>query len=372
MLRRGTKWLFCLVSVSSFPTCTALAAPSLPGLPGLRRVYNDVLLQRLRGAGGARPASMSAKRDTRGEGIAGTLFQYKSQLQAFESGPVQAERKLVVLGGLSDGMLACPYVPQLAEALAAEGWSMVQPNLRSSYMQWGFGSLSEDVEDITALLDFLVESRGAKSVAICGHSTGSQIIAHLMRTRPHAVVSHVIFQGGVSDRESDDPEADRQRSEALALAEKVASSSPSGSKEMMPRCTTWAPVTAQRYIDLNAVAGTDDYFSSDLTDDQLSERFGGFYSRTNALIAFPGEDEYVPKHVDKHLLVRRLCASMKAGCGEVGGGGDGGHMQQHTPVIAGLVVKGGDHAFYSQVSADEFVTAATHFLNGRPVPNIVD
>ena len=237
---------------------------------------------------------------------------------------------------------------------------MVQPNLRSSYMQWGFGSLSEDVEDMTALLDFLVESRGAKSIAICGHSTGSQIIAHLMRTRPHEAVSHVIFQGGVSDRESDDAEVDRQRSEALAMAQTVASSSPSGSSEMMPRSTSWAPVTAQRYIDLNSLAGTDDYFSSDLTDEQLVQRFGGYYSRTNALIAYSGEDEYVPKYVDKHLLVRRLCTCMKFGSTMKG------------PVIAGLVVKGGDHALYAQESADEFVTAAAHFLNGRPIPNMVD
>ena len=72
----------------------------------------------------------------------GRLFQYKGQLQAFESGPPKSERKLVVLGGLSDGMLACPYVPEVAAALAEDGgWSVVQPNLRSSYMQWGFSSL---------------------------------------------------------------------------------------------------------------------------------------------------------------------------------------------------------------------------------------
>jgi hypothetical protein len=35
------------------------------------------------------------------------------------------------------GMLACPYVPTLAHALAKDGWSVVQPNLRSSYNQWG-------------------------------------------------------------------------------------------------------------------------------------------------------------------------------------------------------------------------------------------
>jgi pimeloyl-ACP methyl ester carboxylesterase len=302
--------------------------------------------------------------DTRHEGIAGVLFQYKSQLQAFESGPLLSERKLVVLGGLSDGMLACPYVPQLGASLAEEGWSIVQPNIRSSYMQWGFGSLNEDVEDLTALLDFLVAHRNAKTLAICGHSTGSQICAHLMRTRPHPAVSHVILQGGVSDRESDDPAVHSSRIDALALARTISASS-SGGQEMMPRATSWAPITAQRYLDLNEKGGSDDYFSSDLDDSQLAVRFSGFYARTNVLLAYSGEDEYVPQSVDKPLLVRRLRDAMASGRGSGSSGSGTGSVV--VPVIVGLVIKGADHALYK--SADQFVNAAAAFLNGRPVPD---
>ena len=91
-----------------------------------------------------------------------------------------------------------------------------------------------------------------------------------MRTRPHPRVSHVILQGGVSDRETDDQDEQSTRGENLALAAKIAAESPAGGREMMPRNTTWAPVTAQRYLDLNAKAGADDHYSSDLTDTKLS------------------------------------------------------------------------------------------------------
>ena len=301
--------------------------------------------------------------DKRGAGMAGVLFQYKGKagnLQAFESGPPRARRKLVMLGGLSDGMLACPYVPALAEALAAEGegWSVVQPNLRSSYMQWGFGSLAADVEDVTSLIDALVAGRGAESVAICGHSTGSQIIAHLMRTRPHPAVTHVILQGGVSDRESDDAEETAKRAATLELAHATAAASPSGRQEMLPRGTTWAPVTAQRYTDLNAHAGADDYFSSDLTVAQLAERFSGHYDTTNVMIAYSGSDEYVPPSVDKPALLRRLRAAMQ-GAGPAGAA--------RGAVVVPVLVEGGDHALYAKAGAQQFVGAVVAFLNGRPV-----
>ena len=272
-------WLRYAVPLSSLaaaafsrPTSAALIL-SWPPLPSAAR---GLLARRsvIRQPGQARcsQSSMTA-RDTRGDGMAGVLFQFKSQgvnLQAFESGPALAARKLIVLGGLSDGMLPCPWVPQLAAALSQQGWSVVQANLRSSYQQWGFGSLDEDVEDVTSLIEHLVRHRSAESLAICGHSTGSQIIAHLMRTRPHPRVSHVILQGGVSDRETDDQDEQSTRGENLALAAKIAAESPAGGREMMPRNTTWAPVTAQRYLDLNAKAGADDHYSSDLTDTKLS------------------------------------------------------------------------------------------------------
>ena len=140
----------------------------------------------------------------------------------------------------------------------------------------------------------------------------------------------------------------------------------------MPRNTTWAPITAQRFMDLNAEGGTDDYFSSDLDDAQLAARFGGFYAGTNVLIAYSAEDEYVPASVDKQRLLRRLCAAIKDGSqssggsgGAVGGGADA--EAKSASVVVPLLVQEGDHALYSEAAANQFVAAVVCFLQGRPV-----
>lgn len=44
-----------------------------------------------------------------------------------------ASKALILLGGLTDGLLALPYVNALVEELAPKGWCVVQAQLRSSY-----------------------------------------------------------------------------------------------------------------------------------------------------------------------------------------------------------------------------------------------
>lgn len=71
--------------------------------------------------------------------LQGTLFKYgpgPSHL-AFRSGAPSA-RCVVLVGGLTDGLLFAPYCGLLSERLAAEGWGLVQAQLSSSY-QVGLG-----------------------------------------------------------------------------------------------------------------------------------------------------------------------------------------------------------------------------------------
>lgn len=58
--------------------------------------------------------------------------------------------------------------------------------------------------------------------------------------------------------------------------------------------------------------GADDFFSSDLTDEEMFDRLGhiGKYSDLHLLAAFSAKDEYVPDHVDKDLLLNRMCNAM--------------------------------------------------------------
>lgn len=93
---------------------------------------------------------------------------------------------------------------------------------------------------------------------------------------------------------------------------------------MMPRSAFWAPITASRYLSLFDVDGDDDFFSSDLSDDDLHDRLGhaqnlGRKSGLRILVAFSKKDEYVPERVDKDALLKRLVKAMNSSdCDEDG------------------------------------------------------
>ena len=82
---------------------------------------------------------------------------------------------------------------------------------------------------------------------------------------------------------------------------------------MMPRSAFWAPITASRYLSLLDVNGEDDFFTYDLTDEQLRERLGHVSQRGRRLdliAVYSGKDEYVPSFVDKDILLKRLVKAM--------------------------------------------------------------
>jgi hypothetical protein len=88
-------------------------------------------------------------------------------------------------------------------------------------------------------------------------------------------------------------------------------------QEMMPRAAFWAPITAQRFVDLNEKGGRDDFFSSDFTDEELATKLrhvGKNRNKLKVLVAFSGADEYVPDYVDKPNLTKRLVQAMNTDC----------------------------------------------------------
>ena len=63
----------------------------------------------------------------------------------------------------------------------------------------------QDVEDLSELLRYLQRRRGAKRIAIVGHSTGCQVIVHFMATADEElrrIVQLTALQAPVSDREA--------------------------------------------------------------------------------------------------------------------------------------------------------------------------
>lgn len=88
--------------------------------------------------------------------------------------------------------------------------------------------------------------------------------------------------------------------------------------EMMPRSAFWAPITASRYLSLFDKYGDDDFFSSDLTNDELNDRLGFLREYYNhglrLVVAFGDKDRYIPESIDKRLLLERLVRVINSGC----------------------------------------------------------
>jgi pimeloyl-ACP methyl ester carboxylesterase len=254
-------------------------------------------------------------------------------------GVATKKNKCILVGGLSDGLLPLPYTQALERVCDENGWSLVQPILSSSYTGFGHSSLDKDVQELEELLEYLIIHRKGERFCLVGHSTGCLDAVHFLKKAADRYVSRlalVVLQAPVSDREhaammTTHGEPSSEYVENLAIAQQLRDQGKAD--EMMPRKCFWAPITAQRFLDLQERGGADDYFSSDYTDDELSERLqhvgvralstssssssiSGSSSRLRVLVAYSGLDEYVPSHVDKRKLTDRIVKAMN------GGGGD--------------------------------------------------
>jgi pimeloyl-ACP methyl ester carboxylesterase len=210
-------------------------------------------------------------------GLAGRLYRYRTSpscLQAFESPTDHSFKNFVVyLGGLTDGLLACPYVEQLAAECEDKGWAFVQPIISSSYLGYGVGSLRRDTDELSCLLSHLVAERGCANVALIGHSTGCQNTVHFLANAPpahRALVRAAALQAPVSDREAASLD-EVQAAQTAALLEKARAFVADGrGGEVVEMQYGFCPLSAERCLSLMAKGGADDMFSSDFTDSELA------------------------------------------------------------------------------------------------------
>eukprot|EP00934_Nitzschia_sp_Nitz4_P002633 Nitzschia sp. Nitz4//scaffold93_size78505//16056//17033//NITZ4_005414-RA/size78505-processed-gene-0.83-mRNA-1//1//CDS//3329560270//2623//frame0 len=280
--------------------------------------------------------------------LAGELFLYAQGRAAFETNPA-CPNKCILIGGLSDGMLPVPYTQVLADACKENGWSLVQPILSSSYLGFGNGSLDRDAQEMQECLKFLVDYRQAQRFSIIGHSTGCQDAIHFLKGAINKEEEGgiegtalanlfqrlvlVALQAPVSDREASGGEG---LEEMLQTASNLVQAGKG--QEMMPRAAFWAPITAQRFLDLHERGGADDYFSSDYSDQELMDRLGHVgrfavdFSKTfRVLVGYSGSDEFVPASVDSRMLMGRLVQAMNT------------HSPPDKPVAEGLYLVTGNH-----------------------------
>ena len=307
--------------------------------------------------------------------LTGQLFLYARGRAAFESSSkaratavTPPTKKCILLGGLSDGLLPVPYTALLEEACHDQNWSLVQPVLSSSYLGFGHGSLERDVSELEELMDYLSEHRNGTEFAIVGHSTGCQdaicFLEKCATPQNRKKVTLVALQAPVSDREGSELEdgfADKlSDAQALVAQDK--------GQEMLPRSHHWAPMTAQRFVDLHAKGGRDDYFSSDYTDAEMGGRLQHVSNNLKSenenndnlkvLVAFSGSDQYVAAHVDKAKLTERLVDAMN---GKFNDKGDGNGNR--LPVAEALYIDNGDHNLSGPEDAKIFVDKVAELLN---------
>lgn len=159
-----------------------------------------------------------------------------------------------------------------------------------------------------------------------GHSTGCQDVMHYLvgpGKESRAPIDGGIMQAPVSDRQSMEimlDEEERSSTNKIA-AEWVAEGR---GEDVLSSAATHGffdntAICARRWLSLASPNhdGEDDYFSSDLTDDQYQRSFGSLTKRSKLCILYSGKDEYVPKHVNKKSLAEKWIGIVKKGSGEV-------------------------------------------------------
>jgi pimeloyl-ACP methyl ester carboxylesterase len=242
----------------------------------------------------------------------GTLFRWGGSANvAFKTGAHR--RHLILVGGLTDGLMFAPYVHPLARRLDSAKWSLVQTLLSSSHQGWGLASLDSDAEELLQLARCLGEEHGSQGIAIMGHSTGCQdAVRYALRwteQRTRCSVSAVppllatVLQAPVSDREwlATQP----QTASRLELAYFMLTSGRGEEVAFRANDIDGAAVSARRWWALAAKGGDDDMFSSDMEPSELFDQLRGLTS-IPTLVVLSGADEYVPEHVDYQAVFTKM------------------------------------------------------------------
>jgi hypothetical protein len=93
---------------------------------------------------------------------------------AYERGDTSSRNAIVFLGGLTCGPHTTPELETLVERLQSNpelSYSFWEFRMRSSYTGFGYSSLANDVEDVSALVQYLRE-QGKEKIVLLGSSTG--------------------------------------------------------------------------------------------------------------------------------------------------------------------------------------------------------
>jgi pimeloyl-ACP methyl ester carboxylesterase len=229
--------------------------------------------------------------------------------------------KLICIGGLTDGLLACPWVTLLAEECKKINWVLIQPLLSSSYAGYGTSSLHSDTQELSMLVDHLSTKWNCQRIAIVGHSTGCQNAIHFAKHGSKEAVNKLVaicLQGPVSDQESVSQDPAYMHNLAIAQRLREENGISKCSQILMPFESHYTPITVYRFLSLFEPYGDDDFFSSYMSDHELLTRLEHLRNigvkgsdedveqYSNVLVAISEQDQYMPSNIDKYTLLSRL------------------------------------------------------------------
>jgi pimeloyl-ACP methyl ester carboxylesterase len=283
-----------------------------------------------------------------------TLFEYVSG-QALDISRSMKSNILVFIGGLYDSFLSVPFVGPLAASInQLPDWGVVEIQLSSSGLGWGISDLRGDVEEIAMAVKYIRRhirssypqisgSAQDPKVVLMGHSTGSQDVLHYLYHLPshgRPPVDGAILQAAVSDREglavmrAEDENVQYAYEQCLHIIRNTETGIQRDAVSVLPPLLTnllgWprGVVSQKRFLSLTSTSSPerpelDDLFSSDLSDQTLSKTFGavgtagclkaGQSSKPSVLVLQSGNDEYMPKTVNKEALIDRWKEALEKG-----------------------------------------------------------
>ncbi|KAK4194733.1 hypothetical protein QBC40DRAFT_269866 [Triangularia verruculosa] len=213
--------------------------------------------------------------------------------------PSPTPNALLFIGGLGDGPHTIPYPLALSRTITPS-FTVYQTRLTSSFSAFGYSSLSQDAHELRSIVRHLRTVLNKQKVVLMGHSTGCQDCLYyttkLSDLREEERVNGIILQGPVSDREALGMSVDRGELErSVAVAKKMLEEGRGEhvvDKGEMPGGWRGSPVTAYRWLSFATKGGDDDFFSSDLSDEELEGIWGGL--STPVLILPSEKEEWVP------------------------------------------------------------------------------
>ena len=248
------------------------------------------------------------------------------RLTAFEHHPklssIPPENHVIFIAGLSDGLITVPYTSVIADSLP-ESWSLVEVLLSSAYSGWGTSSLSQDAKELDQCIRYFQNKHKASKTIIMGHSTGCQVCMKYLvgeGAETRAEVQAVILQASVSDREAMGFLLPKHLYERGVKIAQTWVEDGRG-EDVLPEDATegffHSPCCARRWLSLASPDhdGDDDYFSSDLSDEQLENTFGKLPKRTPLLLCYSEKDQYVPEFVEKEALIKKWRGFVEKGGG---------------------------------------------------------